>query len=197
MPAPVDITGRVFGDLTVLRRDGKIKFGRVQSAWLCQCRCGGTIRLPLARLIRVPSPSCRSAVRSCHACRSHPCEVCGTPIPASSHSATCSAECATERRRAKWRENSRHRKNDAGYRAARAEYAAQYWKEDRARRAADPDYDAAHRQQRAAWRAAWLKENVETVRRYSRDYRRRQRSAENTTDMHLQIDSLTDEDKGK
>lgn len=38
MPAALDLTGAVYGKLTVLTREGKDKWG--SACWLCQCECG-------------------------------------------------------------------------------------------------------------------------------------------------------------
>lgn len=40
MPVPLDLTGRVVGHLTILRRSDKNKFGKTW--WICQCSCGRT-----------------------------------------------------------------------------------------------------------------------------------------------------------
>lgn len=52
-----DLTGRVFGKLTVEREDGRIRGGR---AWLCVCSCGSTARVPQGSLLRSmrPTESC-------------------------------------------------------------------------------------------------------------------------------------------
>jgi len=50
-----DITGQVFGKLTVIKRDGYIKDKR---AWLCCCDCGGTTRLPTAYITAGKTKSC-------------------------------------------------------------------------------------------------------------------------------------------
>ncbi len=39
----VDLTGKRFGRLTVIRRDGEDKF--LQAMWLCECDCGIKVRV--------------------------------------------------------------------------------------------------------------------------------------------------------
>lgn len=50
-----DITGQVFGKLTVIKRDGYIKDKR---AWLCRCNCGGVTKLPTAYITAGKTKSC-------------------------------------------------------------------------------------------------------------------------------------------
>lgn len=56
MTAPIEITGKRFGKLTVLRRDGSTSYG--QSKWLCQCDCGISKSFPWASLKRHDVNSC-------------------------------------------------------------------------------------------------------------------------------------------
>lgn len=57
MSAPrVDLTGRVFGKLTVLSRAHKNKWGKYH--WLCQCECGGTSTPTRADLVRGRTITC-------------------------------------------------------------------------------------------------------------------------------------------
>ena len=52
-----DMTGRQFGRLKVIRRDGTYKNTR-QALWLCRCDCGNTARVPGNSLRRGLSQSC-------------------------------------------------------------------------------------------------------------------------------------------
>lgn len=53
MPAKVDLTGLVFGQLTVVREDGQLSDGAsLCRAWLCQCTCGQTVRVRGKHLTR-------------------------------------------------------------------------------------------------------------------------------------------------
>lgn len=99
MPAPLDLTGRRFGRLVVLTRGERVKWGRWQSSWLCRCDCGAQLAVPQNRLPHRATIPASHRIEACDDCRAHPCAVCGTPIPPPSTSATCSAECAAERRR--------------------------------------------------------------------------------------------------
>ena len=63
MPAFIDITGRQFGRLVVLKEVGRARFGNVR--WLCQCSCG-------AKTI-TESPNLRNGItRSCGCMRGSP-----------------------------------------------------------------------------------------------------------------------------
>lgn len=102
MPAPIDLSGRRFGKLLVLRADGKIQFGRLMTAWLCRCDCGAEERIPQERLpYRLSIESVRGrAVTSCSACRnSRVCEECGKAFVSELPRATCSEFCAIAHRR--------------------------------------------------------------------------------------------------
>ena len=62
MPAMIDLTGQVFGKLTVIRRDGIIY---PQAAWLCQCQCGNTntVRGSSLRTGETTSCGCNNVAR--------------------------------------------------------------------------------------------------------------------------------------
>lgn len=99
MGAPLDLTGRRFGRLLVIARDGKIQFGRQMTAWRCQCDCGAQVRVPQDRLPHRLSIPMSWVVESCPACRAIPCVVCGTPVQSKSGRNTCSEECRLQHRR--------------------------------------------------------------------------------------------------
>ena len=52
MPPPIDITGQVFGRLTVERR------GKKPSHWECRCECGAQLEISSSSLKRGASKSC-------------------------------------------------------------------------------------------------------------------------------------------
>ena len=116
MPLPLDLTGRRFGRLVVLRREGYVQFGRRVAAWLCRCDCGREeaipqLRLPYAEYIA----RARHSVEACSHCRlSSTCVVCGSPFVApgggGSTRATCERpECRDAHRKAKGRAAWRRR----------------------------------------------------------------------------------------
>lgn len=51
-----DLTGQVFSRLTVLRKNGKAKYG--QSLWECKCECGNTKTIIGSNLLRGLTKSC-------------------------------------------------------------------------------------------------------------------------------------------
>ncbi len=56
MPAFIDLTGSVFGRLTVLGMNGKNKRGNYR--WLCECKCGNRITAESSNLRRQLTQSC-------------------------------------------------------------------------------------------------------------------------------------------
>lgn len=56
MGAPIDMSGRIFGILTVLGRDGITKCGAIK--WLCRCECGSEKSIDGVSLRRGASKSC-------------------------------------------------------------------------------------------------------------------------------------------
>lgn len=59
MPAPLDLTGRVFGRLTVIRRVENSAKGHTQ--WLCTCKCGKQTLVKATYLNREKTKSCGCA----------------------------------------------------------------------------------------------------------------------------------------
>ena len=57
----VDLTGKVFGHLTVLRRDESVTGGKAK--WICRCTCGNTVSVFSSSLRsgKTKSCGCRSA----------------------------------------------------------------------------------------------------------------------------------------
>lgn len=217
MPPQRDLTGSRFGSLTVLRADGRVFWGRDQTAWLCRCDCGAVIRVPQKRLTS-SAPS--HQLHACDGCRSTPCEICGTPVPPAARAKTCSPECRAEkdrryqlayyhsvrtqdpedtekrrqRKREKWASMTpEERLADSRKRAATQDPEAvrRYSRElHRHRMETDPDYAAA----KAAAREKWLAAHPETAKRYSRDYARRRRAKMAEIDMMRVKDALTETD---
>jgi hypothetical protein len=215
MAPPLDLTGRRIGALTVLRRDGRIVWGKDQAAWLCLCDCGTELRVPQNRLPHRESIPASHRIEACDACRAKPCEICGSPVSASSASKTCSPACHAERSRryqlAYWRAN---RRNDPAVRAAHAgrrkaswaaldaegrreAYRAKVAAEGRERinerararyaeRKKDPAFVERSRERRAAWRAA----HPDEARRFSRDHRRRQRAVRYARELGQAAEAL-------
>ena len=66
----VDLTGKVFGHLTVLRRDESVTGGKAK--WICRCTCGNTVS--------VFSSSLRSGKTKSCGCRSAPLKSDGARI---------------------------------------------------------------------------------------------------------------------
>jgi hypothetical protein len=56
----IDLTGKVFGDLTVVTRAESAKGG--EARWLCQCSCGGSTTATSSNLRRGQTVSCGCAV---------------------------------------------------------------------------------------------------------------------------------------
>jgi hypothetical protein len=84
----------------VLGPNGRLKFGREQTAWLCRCGCGIEITVPQNRLPHRTSISSRHAVTACPECRRPRCVICGQIIRQGSLTReTCSEPCATVRRK--------------------------------------------------------------------------------------------------
>jgi hypothetical protein len=52
---PIDLTGRIFGNITVVKRDGH---KGVRVAWLCHCECGKSTRSRTADLVANKTLSC-------------------------------------------------------------------------------------------------------------------------------------------
>lgn len=100
MPAPLDLTGCRYGQLTVLRPNGRLKFGHEQTAWLCRCDCGTEITIPQNRLPHRTSISSRHAVTARSECRRRHCVICGGIVQQGSLTReTCSDACAGAHRK--------------------------------------------------------------------------------------------------
>lgn len=213
MPAQRDLTGLRFGNLTVLRSDGRAVFGRDMMAWLCRCDCGAELRVPQRRLTTT-TPS--HQLHACEDCRALPCEICGKPVPRAANSKTCSPECRAEKKR-RYQLGWYH-----AVRATDAEDAAKRQARSRARRAAlspeekladsrkrkasedratinarararyrdrvekDPEYAA----KKQASRQRWASENKEKSVEYTRAYARKKRARQAEIDLLQAADKL-------
>jgi len=105
MGRKVDLTGKSFGRLAVIREDGYYpeedgqRLGR-RSAWLCLCECGSEKRVRGSSLTNGSTRSCgclatESRQRNNHKKKKTECVICGTEIVyrASRAKKTCSLEC--------------------------------------------------------------------------------------------------------
>lgn len=144
MPRALDLTGRRFGQLVVVERAGRVKWGTIMSGWRCRCDCGRYEIVPQARLPHRPSIPRHHRVIACEVCRRPPCVVCATPVPLSrGKNQTCSEVC----RQTRQRENQRihyHRKMQED-----PDYSMRQYRRKRQRMADDPAYAARMREQ---WR---------------------------------------------
>jgi hypothetical protein len=100
MPAPVDLTGKVFGKLVVARYAGTHRYAGTPKArfWWCACRCGREESVYQKFLAN-------GRITSCQICRRGPCVVCGGEITRQTKSNTCSDACRTEHKRDYWRQH--------------------------------------------------------------------------------------------
>ena len=55
MPKMKDVTGSVYGQLSVIAPGGRL-YGKI--AWLCRCKCGNELTLPLTALVSGNTKSC-------------------------------------------------------------------------------------------------------------------------------------------
>lgn len=152
MPAPLDLTGQRFGQLLVLARAGRVKFGREQAAWRCRCDCGREEVLAQDLLTR-------RDWRSCSLCRRPKCVICERTIPIDRGQAnTCSDNCAlTKRRKADLEHYHRKAAQDPGFNRRRHAERLQKLQ-------ADPERWKAYKQaERAKAREKWasLKTDLE------------------------------------
>lgn len=205
MPPPLDLTGRRFGRLTVLRADGRVKWGGEMTAWLCRCECGAELRVPQNRLPHRESIPMSHRVEACDDCRARPCEICGAAIPPPSTAATCSKACRAERKRRYQREyyhkkiapdeeaaSARSERMKARYRALSAEQRTELNRRRRLRTIEMHGQAYLNEQSLRRWRERmeneegfadkhrdrsrrWAEENPEQKRRHQRASARRKR----------------------
>lgn len=220
MPPQLDLTGRKFGLLTVLCRNGTVKFGRLQAAWLCRCECGEELTVAQNRLPHRASIPAGHVIDRCETCRSKPCVICGAPIPARVMAATCSPECAQDHKRAKWRGYYHQYASDPAWRLSRLEtvkrrrlerppeeateaerrrYKRRLLREGREKIRQDGREMHAARMQRPGYaarrrarQAAWIEQNRPRARTYSREYARRKRAQDALREMARSTQEMTE-----
>lgn len=167
MPPALDLTGRRFGRLQVIKSAGWIQFGRQQRAWKCVCDCGRLEIFPTDKLTK------RGYIE-CAACRQPCCVVCGAKVPPErGRKNTCSDQCQQAKTRATQLEhyyrrvlldpeiNRRRHAQQAAKLAQDPARQAAHAQRERARSKArweeakrDPALQQANRERRAAWYAA-------------------------------------------
>ena len=187
MPKPIDLTGRRFGKLVVLRAgepqastSGKTAY----KTWECHCDCGRKETLPQKRLPYCPSNAKRKdSATACNQCRiQRTCSVCSKEFESTQYKKCCSDACQLIQRRANdlahyYRRTAidpDHNKKNNEKRKERAkrdpEYAARLatWEakanERKAARRSDPQYREKENRQRQE-RHAKIAEQVYQRRR--------------------------------
>ncbi len=100
MPAPLDLVGRRFGKLLVLKRTGEGRGG----VWLCRCDCGQEEEFPARRLPYADYVTKRKDVAdACSTCmHTRTCAVCRRQFVSRQYKATCSPECERVHLRARY-----------------------------------------------------------------------------------------------
>ena len=96
MPSPVDLTGKVFGQLEVLSFTGAFHHDSKRSRiWSCHCQqCGRNEEIPQNLLPYNASQSRKRGIRyACSVCSRGDCVVCGGEITRDTKSNTCSDAC--------------------------------------------------------------------------------------------------------
>ncbi|MBF8643085.1 hypothetical protein [Pseudomonas luteola] len=155
MPAPLDLTGRRFGRLRVLAMNGRVKFGREQTAWLVVCNCGRQETLAQSLLTQ-------RGWRECSWCQRPECVICGNKVPSDRpRSNTCSDACASKQRR---RTNLEHYHR----RAADPEFNRRRYQRLADRMARDTELAERVRQIQRESGKRWRNDpaNKETIRQY-------------------------------
>lgn len=141
---PLDLTGRRFGKLTVLREGPLLPGAQPRRMWVCRCDCGVETTVPQYRLATTVE------ARKCHACPAcrlaRPCVVCGAPfVPASSKQITCSVACRTQRR------NEILRRSARNWQLSNSDLVRQHQQRYRERVAADPERKARVTEYKRRW----------------------------------------------
>lgn len=99
MPAPRDLTGEVYGYLTVIRKTGHADDSRKSAIWLCHCsQCGRDEEISQLKLPYNASQSRKNGIRyACTICSRGPCVTCGGEIKRQTKKNTCSDQCEDEK----------------------------------------------------------------------------------------------------
>jgi len=100
MPAPLDLVGRRFEKLLVLKRTGSGRGG----TWLCRCDCGREEEFPARRLPYSDYSKKRKDVAdACSTCmHTRTCAACGRQFVSRQYKACCSPECERAHLRARY-----------------------------------------------------------------------------------------------
>lgn len=219
MAPKIDLTGIICGDLTVIREDGHMYFGGQKRAWLCRCKCGAMLRVPITRLARPGAAPNSHHLRACDDCRIKKCVICGGSISGKTSTTTCSVECRSTLRKMQGREYYYRRSHDPAFVVARAKIAHQqraamtpderqaHDSKNRARKLAlhgrdkiNADDRASHARRMATdpdyaakrrERGAQSRaENPEAHKSYWRNHARRKREAKNAAELNMTIGNL-------
>ncbi|ENE6639052.1 hypothetical protein ABNR98_004461 [Salmonella enterica] len=103
MPAAKDLTGSVYGKLSVIRKVGYASDSKHSSVYLCYCECGRYEEISQLKLPHNASQSRKRGIRyNCTVCMRGPCVVCGRPIERETKGNTCSETCKQYKDRAVW-----------------------------------------------------------------------------------------------
>lgn len=217
MPKQLDLIGRRFGHLTVTSRNGSIKWGKLQPAWLCRCDCGAMVTVPQDRLPHRPSIPKSHVIDRCEDCRARPCEICSLPVPVRAKSKACSKLCEKERQRRKnlrwyhekmaepeFADRRRQRARDR-YRDLTPEQRRAVNRDRRLREVNSLGRDEINRRNRASYasrmadpetasryremRRSWREKNPDTTKRYSREWRRNWRKRIAVREMRLELET--------
>lgn len=108
MPAPLNLIGRRFGKLTVVRRGPRVHYGHDQWSWICRCDCGREETYPQQRL----TTQRKTAVRACSVCAAPKCIICGAPILDRLRTSSTCSTCLLIRRREIQRDSKRRETAD-------------------------------------------------------------------------------------
>lgn len=169
MPRALDLTGRRFGQLEVIARAGKVKFGAWQAGWRCRCDCGREEVVPQSRLPHRDSIPKGHRVTACEVCRQPPCVVCGTRVSLERGKRnTCCETCEQTKQRANKRAHWQRMM------AGDPDHAMKQFRRKRRRMAEDPEYAARMRaqwrEQNRRHRSQKSPEEIEREREYQRQW---------------------------
>jgi hypothetical protein len=159
MALHVDLTGRKYGRLTVVKSGGKqIYAGKPCYMWWTLCDCGREELVPQSQLSR------RKA--GCAVCRRGPCVVCGGEIVRETTKNTCCDQCEQEKRRNIYLKSYYKKVADD------PEYNIRRHLQTKERIAQDPEFAARYRElgREANRRKRANPEYREKVLEYSRQY---------------------------
>jgi len=166
MPAPRDLTGEVYGALTVIKKTGHADDSRKSAIWLCHCsQCGRDEEISQLKLPYNASQSRKNGIRyACTICSRGPCVTCGGEIKRQTKKNTCSDLCESEKEKAK------HLKHYYKKQAEDPEFNQKRHKAEVERMAEDPELadQVRARRRRAADRYRSKPENQKKAREYQK-----------------------------